>query len=620
MLQDWSEVLTEDAWGVAMKFRSIAGAAAACAVFPAAAGAATCTAGLVADLKVTINGLWPLAKAKINGDEVSLIIDSGAFFSGLSRGTAAQLKLVSAAPPALEDAYMEGFGGRQSISVTTVKAFTIAGQTLSNIEFIVSDNELSEGVAGFMGQNILGVVDVYYDLANGSIKLLRPKDCGDRALIPWDTSLPFSMIPLEWTGGPVKATVGEAFVNGKRVRVGFDTGGTTSMLSLGAARRADVATDGPGATPRVSQRGGVGPRMVETWTAPVASFKIGDEEVRNTRLRIAATLPPDVDMLLGADFFLSHKVYVANSQHRVYFTYNGGPVFNLAAAPQTDAGSGASAQATSDKQGDKPSGASDNAKGEPTDADGFSRRGAAFAGRREFASAISDLTRATALAPTEAKYFTQRAIVYLQNGQPFLGMTDLDQALKLKPDDVEALVARAQLRVEGREMPRAITDLDSADRVLPKEADVRLEMGHLYGRADSAPSAIRQYNQWIKAHPEDNRMAQALAGRCWVRALWDVDTDKALADCDGALRRNHEVAGFFTSRGLAHLRLGDNDRAIDDFDAAIALDPKIPWSLYGRGLAKLRKAETADGKADLAAAATLEPRLPDDAKAHGLSP
>ena len=81
---------------------------------------------------------------------------------------------------------------------------------------------------------------------------------------------------------------------------------------------------------------GIGRRMIPSWLAPVASFKIGDEEVRNTRLRIAAMSLPNTDMLLGADFFLSHRVYVANSQHRIYFTYNGGPVFNLASTPLAD--------------------------------------------------------------------------------------------------------------------------------------------------------------------------------------------------------------------------------------------------------------------------------------------
>ncbi len=34
-------------------------------------------------------------------------------------------------------------------------------------------------------------------------------------------------------------------------------------------------------------------------------------------------------MILGADFFLSHHILVASSQRKLYFTYNGGPVFDL---------------------------------------------------------------------------------------------------------------------------------------------------------------------------------------------------------------------------------------------------------------------------------------------------
>ena len=73
--------------------------------------------------------------------------------------------------------------------------------------------------------------------------------------------------------------------------------------------------------------------MTRTWIAPFASFKIGDEEIRNTRLRIG-DIATDIDMLIGADFFLSHHLYVASSQHKLYFTYNGGPVFDLSASPK----------------------------------------------------------------------------------------------------------------------------------------------------------------------------------------------------------------------------------------------------------------------------------------------
>jgi hypothetical protein len=76
------------------------------------------------------------------------------------------------------------------------------------------------------------------------------------------------------------------------------------------------------------QGSGLGSRWVETWIATFPSLKIGDEEIRNARLRFADL--GEIDMLLGADFFLSHRIYVASSKGKLYFTYNGGPVFNLA--------------------------------------------------------------------------------------------------------------------------------------------------------------------------------------------------------------------------------------------------------------------------------------------------
>jgi len=99
--------------------------------------------------------------------------------------------------------------------------------------------------------------------------------------------------------------------------------------------------------------------MVKSWIAPFASFKLGDEEIRNTRLRIGEP-GIDTDMLIGADFFLSHRIYVASKQHKLFFTYNGGAVFNLKAAMPAPASDVPPAESAPD---------------EPKDAAAYSRRG-----------------------------------------------------------------------------------------------------------------------------------------------------------------------------------------------------------------------------------------------------
>lgn len=185
-----------------------------------------------------------------------------------------------------------------------------------------------------IGQNVLRLGDVEYDLANGVIRLLSPHgDCRDASLAYWakDQDLPYSTIDIVPSTEERPLTIGSAAVNGSRVTFLLDSGANASLLTLAAAKRAGVTPDSPGVAPAGRAPGG-GTGGIRTWIAPFASFKIGDEEIRNTRLRIGALRLSDADMLLGADFFLSHRIYVANSQHKLYFTYGRGPVFNLTAS------------------------------------------------------------------------------------------------------------------------------------------------------------------------------------------------------------------------------------------------------------------------------------------------
>src|SRR5581483_11340112 len=116
------------------------------------------------------------------------------------------------------------------------------------------------------------------------------------------------------------------------------------------------------------------------------------------------------DMLLGSDFFLAHHIYVAYSQDKLYFTYNGGVVFDLNArrpartpgAAKTPADLQAFSTVTSDT---------------PTDAAGFMRRGMADASRHEYSEAIADLTHACSLDPSNADCRYRRGLAYLNSGQ-----------------------------------------------------------------------------------------------------------------------------------------------------------------------------------------------------------
>jgi hypothetical protein len=76
--------------------------------------------------------------------------------------------------------------------------------------------------------------------------------------------------------------------------------------------------------------------------APFDSFRVGDETIRNVRLRFGdfqrhsevtvtgSHIPQtvmDEDLLLGEDFIGAHHLLISHSQGKLYFSYNGGPVF-----------------------------------------------------------------------------------------------------------------------------------------------------------------------------------------------------------------------------------------------------------------------------------------------------
>ncbi len=613
------------------------------------AGAANrCKLLMLPPLPVRMEGLRPVIAADIDGVEAQFIVDTGSFFDFLSPAAAAHLKLpLQHAPPWY---WVSGVGGSVVPRIATAKTFAVAGLTASNAVFLVGNNDFRDGVAGVLGQNLFRIADVDFDFANGVLRFVKPQHCGDAVLAYWATTQSIGEVDLHWTSRQRPALMAKASVNGHDIEVLFDTGTPRTVLSLAAARRAGITRDSPGVAPAGSMSG-VGSHTIKVWSAPVARFEIGGEAIEHTRLLIGdiGVSGLGADMLLGSDFFLAHHIYVANSQNKLYFTYNGGPVFDLNAHRPLQAASAAPAgkaeQPGATSRGGNPSAPSAAAGGgpaphEPMDAAGLMRRGMAESSRGELSLAIADLTRACGLAPADANCPYQRGLAYWRNHDPRLALVDFNDAQKLAPGDYRAHHARAELQlprlhagVEG--------DLAAVDRLAPQEADLRLQLARLYGFIGKYSAAAHQLDLWIRWHPRDTRLSRALGLRCWARAAGDMDLDGALSDCNRATRvrlaESHSVFWRLThraapgpgwlesNRSLVYLRLGDLARAIADDDAALRQIPSKEsaaraYPLYLRGLAELRQGLKSRGEADLAAARKLRPGIDDYYASMGLEP
>jgi tetratricopeptide (TPR) repeat protein/predicted aspartyl protease len=560
---------------------------------------AACQIGKLLELKITMQGARPLTDVGINGRSIPFIVDSGAFFSSISPGTAAELGLRLDPSPV----QMRGIGGAAGTTyVANVKSLNLAGIPVHNIQFIVGGSEV--GVGGLLGQNVLGLGDVEYDLEHGAIRVVRASGCSSKNnLAYWAGDRPVSELAVERRDASQRHTIGTILVNGAKIRALFDTGAGSSILSLEAAKRAGLTASSPGVIPAGLSRG-LGRSMVQTWLVPIANVKIGTEEVRDIKLRMANVDLGEAEMLIGVDFFLSHRVYVANSLREMFFTYDGGPVFNMTPSKVVDE-AGAAQSIALDKGP------------EPTDPAGFSRRGAAEASRRDYAAAIADLDRAIAMEPNNGRYVLQRARTRLVMGNRPAAFADLDRAAQIAPNDPEIRLAHAESLVGRKRSADAQSDLRAVDAALPRQADERLALANMFEGLDQFDKAIANYDLWIAAHPDDSRQPAALNGRCWSRALAGRDLPLALKDCNAALRRM-KSGSLFDSRGMVELRLGQYDQAIKDYDEALQLAPRTAWSLYGRGLARRHKNDLS-GQKDLDAAVAIDPGLPARARTLGIS-
>jgi hypothetical protein len=281
-----------------------------------------------------MQGLRPIVRPKINGQEARFLLDSGSATNTINGQLAAKLGLkpltiteTGRRIGRAAEVDREGAGGVETLrGVVVAPKFEFAGATFKDVGLMAIDR--INDVDGLIGQPFLRSTDVEYDLGAGSMKAVKAEGCGGTNMAYWaKDGAAYSVIPLEWIDRDRPMTEAAVYINGVRMRAAFDTGSGWTFITDKAAARAGVNTTDPGV-----QAAGVYDGVdasARAWIGRFKSIKIGDEEIQNAPLEIGHSLSDDFDVLIGADFFLSHHIYVANSQGKIYFTYSGGPPFRV---------------------------------------------------------------------------------------------------------------------------------------------------------------------------------------------------------------------------------------------------------------------------------------------------
>jgi len=554
-------------------------------------------------LSVDMAGNNATTMVKINGNNTRFILDTGAFFNFMSSANAASLGLKLR--PAPFGFRITGVGGQADVQFAHVKDFGVLDTTLNDVDFIVGGSDTGNGL---LGANLLDLADLELDLAQGKLTLFSADHCSKQPLAYWSKDDKYNVADIEPASDRFdRRTFFKVTINGRQVRALLDSGAFATLLTRSAAERIGININASGIKSGLSTYG-VGAKKLKTWTVGVDSFSVGTETIQHSQMQVIDGNFGDdkTDLLLGIDFLLAHHMFIANSQRKAYFTYNGGRVFALAAVSGND---------------DKPDAdtALGNKAATPGTASDFALRGEAHLSRGETKAALADLNEAVRLSPDQASYYSERARAYAEDKQPAAVIADLDKSLTLSPKNVDALLWRAELRLAQKDRAGALADVTAASALASKGSAQAGLIGRLYVKLDQPASALPLLDDWIRLHSHDAMLGAVLNERCWARGLSNQMLDDALDDCRKAIKRDGEDPAYLDSLGLVQLRLGHYPDSIKAYEQVVAQDPKSAWSRYGLGLAKIRSGQTDAGNADLAAARALDPEVEARANKYGLT-
>lgn len=190
-------------------------------------------------------------------------------------------------------------------------------------------------------------------------------------------------------------------------------------------------------------------------------------------------------------------------------------------------------------------------KRNPSSAEAYNTRGAAYARVGRFSEAIADFTEAAKLDPNSAAAYTNRALAERQMGHNDAARADFDRAIAANPNHAPAYVGRADLlRAQGN-LDQALSDLDTAIRINPESAQAFHSRGLIYQKRN--------------------------------------DYTRAVTDFDNAIDRDPFVFAPYQARGESLVAIGKYDKAIEDFNAALNVNNKSAqaWAWLGLAYEKL---------------------------------
>lgn len=299
-------------------------ALAICALLPLAAQAepSNCRYTEVGSLPLRYGGpgLEVTTEGSINGLPATMLVDTGSDITMLTSKGVEQHKL----PLHATSGTLHGVGGDATVYRTQIDSMSAGpARTGSAALSVVTDFGSMPSFDAVVGAPFLLQTDMELSLATKELRFFRPSGCDERFLAYWDPAA--MVIPFEASSRQRPNPRFTVLVNGRKMQAMIDTGASSTVIGLKAARRAGLKLDAPGVT-RAGYSSGFGAKRAARWNTTFDKFQIGEETVLNAEVGVV-DWEGNVDVLLGADFLRAHRVLFAMNQRKLYISYVGGEPF-----------------------------------------------------------------------------------------------------------------------------------------------------------------------------------------------------------------------------------------------------------------------------------------------------
>jgi len=271
-----------------------------------------CRVAKQAEVPLTVQRNFLLAPVEADGGQILLVVDTGAEATLLTPDAVAMLGLQTDPD---RTTVLLGVAG-------SVRSHNVLVHEVRVGDAVVTDRSIGVGaigafpgterpVAGLLGADFLAKYDVEIDAPGRRMALYDVSNCN--GFVPWRGDV-ISMPAAPTRHGLLFVPVA---VDGRPVRALLDTGARASLLTRRVAHALGVDDRMLDADPRRTGQG-IGAAGIDFRLHRFASVDIGEIPMRDMPLNVADMRLPGIEMLLGGDWIVHHRLWISYGSGTVF--------------------------------------------------------------------------------------------------------------------------------------------------------------------------------------------------------------------------------------------------------------------------------------------------------------